>query len=115
MASFNWLETPKQVVCVTCGTSAEQRGFVDMIADVDVRNMDNSIVGNIDICICGSCLEQAARLVGSASKKETDDLVAEVIDSRNQIETLKDEIGALNQRHYNFVDKLSESTKEMLN
>lgn len=86
-----------------------------MIADVDVKNPMGEITGNIDIVMCALCLEQAARMVGSATKQETDELVQKAIEAKNEAETLRDEVAAWTQRHFNLVDKLSQDTKEKLN
>lgn len=82
-----------------------------MLADVDVRNPMGEIVGNVDVIMCGNCMEQSARMVGSATKAETDELVQEIVDLKNQERTLKDEISSWTQRYYTLIDKLSEEEK----
>ena len=114
LASFNWVKTPPYGVCATCGASENARGFVDMIASVDVVRENHQIAGNIDVVICASCLEQAARMVGSATAQETLDLAQEIIDRDNELIKVKDEVKAWTQRYQNLMDKLSEPTKEMI-
>jgi len=91
--------------------SQNDRGFVDCFSSVRITRGGIEVVGDVDVVMCGNCLEQAAQLVGSATRQQTEEITREAIELREENEKLKDEIGALNQRHYSLIDKLSETTK----
>lgn len=97
MADFNWVQGPPYGVCFGCGTSANDRGFIQTFTDVDVRQ-DGQVVGVADVFFCGNCIHAMGRLVGMATPQETEDFAKREYDLVNENEKLKDEIAAWQQR-----------------
>lgn len=114
MAEFYWVQAPEFGGCTTCGSSSSDRGFVHCFAEVNIKR-GVEIVGNVDIIICGYCLEQAARLVGSATNQETMDMAQRMMDLDAENFKLKDEVAARDQRYQNLLDRLSEPDKVLGN
>lgn len=102
MAEFFWKETHPQG-CTICMNSSSPRGLVDMVGDVNVVRDGYEITGVVDIIVCGTCLEQAARLVGCASQKEVEDFAYRELELMNQLEKAKDEAHAERQKHEQFI------------
>jgi len=97
MAEFQWLQGPPYGVCFGCGTSADDRGFVQTFTDVDVKQ-NSEIVGVADVFFCGNCLHSMGRLVGMATPQETEDFALREFDLVTELEKAKDEIQAWQQR-----------------
>src|SRR6266516_7199508 len=90
MAEFVWSQSV-DAGCPLCGTSADERGFVDGIADTILRNSYGEISGLVNITICAHCLEQMARMVGCSSQSETQIMTQKVIEMEEELEKTKDE------------------------
>ena len=87
MAEFGWTQGPAHGVCVVCGTSANDSGFVDMIGDTLVHPRDGGeISGEVRMIFCATCVLTASRLVGGASPTEVDELTKEIVDLRETVE-----------------------------
>ena len=97
MPEFLWLQGPPHGVCFGCGTSANDRGFVQTFADVDVR-MDGEIVGIADVFFCAHCIYAMGNLVGTATPQETEEFARRELELINENEKLKDEILSWQQR-----------------
>lgn len=100
MAQFQWVQYPANGWCLSCMASTNDRGFVDMIGEALAKREDGSeeVVGVYDVHYCGHCIEQAAKLVGCASAKEVEELVFSSVEKDEEIEKLKDEVQAWQQR-----------------
>ena len=95
MTEFNWVESPPWGVCTTCGTSADPKGFVDVIAETAIRDgAGGDIVGVVDVVFCATCIEQIGNRVGMASRKETEEFAYKQLELEQQVEKLKDEVQA---------------------
>jgi hypothetical protein len=70
-AEFFWKDSHPQG-CVVCMAATSPRGFVDMVGDINVVRDGYEITGVVDMIVCGTCLEQAARLVGCATQQEVE-------------------------------------------
>lgn len=101
-----WTEAPKSGCCPTCGSSVNPRGFVDMISDVDVMREGIGIVGVLDLTLCATCLEQASRMVGCASRDEVYAMAERELELLNELEKVKDEVQSERQKHEQFVENL---------
>lgn len=104
MAEFFWAATPRFGTCLTCGTSVNDRGFIDMVSDTVMRTEAGEINGVVDMILCANCILQASRLVGGAMPNEVDDLVHENISKTDECEKLKDEIKAWQERFEQVVN-----------
>lgn len=82
-----------------------------MIADTTIRNGNDEIIGVVDVVICGTCMEQGARIVGSATRQETDDLVQRVVTAEEENEKLKDEAASWQARYLAVIDLVSQGVK----
>ena len=98
MAQFLWKQYPDEGACVTCGSATNPRGFVDFISEVNVMRNDNTIAGVIDVIVCATCLEQAAGVIGSPTKQESEDWAHQEKAYQEAIEKLKDEVAAWQSR-----------------
>ena len=101
MAQFFWHATPPFGTCLACGTSANDRGFVDTLAEVNVRagmEQESELIGIASAIFCASCLEQMGRLVGLATPNETEGFAHRELELVNENEKLKDEIQSWQQR-----------------
>jgi hypothetical protein len=98
MTEFNWKARPDEGNCILCMSHQNDRGFVDMIGEVHVKNDHREIVGVVDILICANCLEQAAVLVGSPTAKMSGEMAYREAELLTEIEKLKDEVQAWQQR-----------------
>lgn len=112
MAEFNWHQGPPYGVCFGCGTSANDRGFVQTFTDVDVKQ-DETIVGVADVFFCGNCLHAMGRLVGMATPQETEDFARREFDLLEQNEKLKDEVSAWQQRFVEFANLSAEDYDQL--
>src|ERR1051326_8454453 len=101
MSEFRWMES-YPTGCVLCGEASNRYGFVDMIADVAVFRDPSEITGYVDVVICASCLEQAARNVGCATRKEVEDLAHKEIELLNELEKTRDEVVSERQKYEQF-------------
>lgn len=97
MAEFNWVNTPPYGVCFGCGTSANDKGFVQTFTDVDVLQ-NGQVVGIADVFFCANCLYAMGRLVGTATPQETEEFARKELELVTEIEKLKDEIYSWQQR-----------------
>lgn len=71
-----------------------------MIGDINVTvDGGNQITGIVDMIVCASCMEQGARLVGSATKQETMDFAYRELELRDELEKTKDEVKSWMQRY----------------
>jgi hypothetical protein len=115
MAEFTWVKTPPEGVCTTCGSSEAKDGFVNCYGETHVRRQDRSISGTVDLVVCADCLRNAAALVGSMSKKDSEHLIQNVYDRDQENAKLRDEVQAWQDRYKNLVDNLSTKAKETVN
>ena len=106
MAEFTWSPSV-DAGCPLCGTSVDERGFVDGIADTLVKNVYGEVTGLVNITICAHCLEQMARMVGCMSKHETMEMAQRVMDTEEELEKTKDEVQSWTQRYQQLLDNLS--------
>lgn len=104
MPEFNWVQGPPYGVCFGCGTSANDRGFVQTFADVDVRQ-DGQIVGVADVFFCSNCLFAMGRMVGMATPQETEDFARRELELLEKNEKLADEVEAWSQRFDTMMDE----------
>jgi hypothetical protein len=114
MAQFNWVSVPPNGPCVACGGSVNDRGFVDMIGEVVVKNSEGEFQGVADVYYCATCIEQASRIVGCATRDEVAEFAYREVDLLDQNEKLKDEVESWKQRHENLISNLSEDFKSQL-
>ena len=103
MADFFWKESVDQG-CVVCSNSVCDRGFVDMVGDINVVRDGYEITGVVDMIVCGTCLEQAARRVGCASRSEVEDFAYRELELIKELEKTKDEVLAERQKHEQFLE-----------
>jgi hypothetical protein len=80
------------------------RGFVDMVGDINVVRDGYEITGVVDMIVCGTCLEQAARLVGCAAQQEVENFAYREMELVAELEKTKDEVAAERQKHDQFLD-----------
>ena len=104
MAEFLWKATPPYGVCNSCGTSASDKGFVDMIGDVTVKSDAGDITGYVESIYCGACIEQAARLFGCVTKAESEEFAYRENDMKMELTKTKDELAAWQQRFLNMAN-----------
>jgi len=90
--------------CLACGTQQNDRGFVDMIGEVNVTRDGFEITGVVDVVYCANCLEQAARLIGSASLDEVNNWSHKEYEYIQNQDKLKDEIAAWQQRMFQLAN-----------
>lgn len=107
MADFLLTDAPAYGVCLTCGTAQHRDGFVDLIAETNIRRENLDIAGNVDIVLCADCITQAARLVGCNTKQEADSLSEMLTEEKKRHEIAADEASAWQQRYENLVEILS--------
>jgi len=89
-------------------SATNDRGFVDLMGTVTlVEEGGTAVTGVVDVYYCGDCLEQAAKLIGSASKAEVESLVFDSVEKDNEIEKLKDEVQAWQQRFETMVSQIT--------
>lgn len=100
MAVFDWVATPAHGGCLTCGTSQNDKGFVNLHSEVTLRRdgFDTEITGFADLVLCADCMLQAARLVGAATPAETTAFAERELELVEENEKLKDEIKAWQER-----------------
>lgn len=97
MPEFLWINTPPYGVCFGCGTSANDRGFIQTFTDVDVKQ-NGEIVGIADVFFCGDCIHAMGRMVGMATPQETEDFARRELELVEKQDKLADEILAWQQR-----------------
>jgi hypothetical protein len=109
MAQFIWKAYPDSGSCLACMSASNDRGFVDLIGETTLKRGEDSqeVVGVVDVYYCGSCIEQAARLVGSASREEVEKFAYDQVEKDKQIERLKDEVSAWQQRFETMVGNMT--------
>lgn len=98
MAEFHWHQTPPHGFCIACATSVSQKGFIDLIADVPLRQ-GTDIVGVVDVVLCASCIDQIGRMVGMASRDETEKFAYRELALTEENEKLKDEVQSWMERY----------------
>jgi hypothetical protein len=86
-----------------CMNSTSPRGFVDMVGEVNVIRDGYEITGVVDMIVCGTCMEQACRLVGCASQQEVENFAYRELELMTQLDKAKDEAHAERQRHEQFI------------
>lgn len=92
MTDFFWVDREQiHQSCVTCGSNIEPRGYVNLLAEITVHIPNYEAPGRIDLILCAKCLEQAARLVGSASQQDTLDLANRVIEAEKKAEIARND------------------------
>lgn len=106
IAEFVW-QPSVDAGCPLCGTSADERGFVDCIADTLVRNPYGEVTGVVNITLCAHCIEQISRMVGCTPRHETLELTEASLNLANDNEKLRDEVQAWSQRYQMLLDNLS--------
>lgn len=99
MPEFRWTEGPEKGSCLGCGASACERGFVNMIGEVNITRDGYEITGVADAIYCAHCLEQSSRYVGCASRDEVEAFSYEQKRNEEEIVKLKDEVQAWTQRY----------------
>jgi hypothetical protein len=97
LSNFLWVQGPPYGVCFGCGTSASDRGFVQTWTDVDVKQ-NGTIVGVADVFFCANCIYAQGRMVGMSTPQETEEFARREIDLNEQLDKLKDEIQAWQQK-----------------
>lgn len=105
---FNWSGTPRFGSCATCGRSELDAGFVDLIGETVARNPVNGDGFVVDLILCANCVKEAARLVGCATPVEVNDLVHQKIADDEEIQKLKDEAAAWQDRFLELVNLTGE-------
>lgn len=103
MTEFNWHLAPPWGSCFGCGTSSNDRGFIQTFADVDVTG-NGEIVGVADVHFCADCIFAMGKLVGMATPQETEDFARRELELVNDAEKLKDEIASWQQRFLQMAD-----------
>ncbi len=98
MPQFEWSNTPRYGGCIGCGTSANDKGFVDTFAETNVRRDEFEITGVVDVIFCADCVLQMSRMVGAATPAETEAFAQREFDLLQDNEKLKDEIAGWQQR-----------------
>lgn len=114
MPEFSWNNAPRYGTCLTCGTSSSDGGFIDTFVEVEVKNDMGEIKGVVDAIFCSSCIVQAARLAGSATRQEVEELVYQIVEKDEQIEKLKDEVSAERARFDVFVNATGDELRAFL-
>jgi hypothetical protein len=104
MAEFNWVAAPPYGTCLSCGSSQNDRGFVDTFAEVNIRRDGHEITGVADAVFCAQCIEQMGQRVGMASKTQVDEFAYRELEKDQEAEKLADEVKAWQERF----DALSE-------
>ncbi len=112
MAEFRWVIAPDHGVCNACGTSTNDRGFVNFIGDVVVRSPEGDVTGIVDAYYCGGCLEQASRYVGCASRADVQAMSYAELEVSRELEKTRDEVKAWQQRHETLLGNLSDTALE---
>lgn len=112
MPEFLWVQGPPYGVCFGCGTSANDRGFVQTFTDVDVRR-DGEIVGIADVFFCANCLFSMGRMVGMADPQETEEFARKEFELLAEQEKLKDEIFAWQQRFVEISNLAAEDFEKL--
>lgn len=107
MAMFIFKETPTYGACVTCGASQNPKGFIDMIAEVDITRENKQIVGNVDVVICSDCLEQAAEQIGCTGPEKSFAMAWNNSELEAALEKASDEAHSWQQRYENLVEIMS--------
>lgn len=102
-----WNEYPKWGTCITCGSSANADGFVDLIAETKIVRESYNIVGTVDIVLCADCLTFASRQIGCIPKKEAEDLRLSYLDCLERYDKVADEAHSWQQRYENLVEIMS--------
>lgn len=98
MADFNWLIAPPHGTCLSCGSSQNDRGFVDTFAEVNIMRDGYEIAGIADAVFCAHCIEQMGNRVGMASSRDVEGFAYRELELTAEIEKLKDEIQAWQER-----------------
>lgn len=99
-----WIETPPYGACITCGTSSNIRGFVDLIAEVDITRENHRMIGNVDVILCSDCITQAARQVGCVPAEEAEAMSWNISELTDAVEKAEDEAASWQQRYENLVE-----------
>jgi hypothetical protein len=105
MAEFTWVPAPPYGTCLSCGTSQNDRGFVDTFAEVNVKNEAGEIVGVVDAVFCAQCIEQMGNRVGMASKAETEAFAYRELGLVGENDQLKDEVKSWQERFDTIVSE----------
>jgi hypothetical protein len=99
VAQFFWkAHTTAGKMCILCMSQENARGFVDMVSDVLLYRDGQEVSGIADVWLCANCLEQAARMVGSATKDETMEMAFAINERDEIIKKREDEIQAWQMR-----------------
>lgn len=77
-----------------------------MIGDINVVRDGYAITGVVDMVVCASCIEQAAKHVGSATQEEVAEFAYVERDILRENEMLRDAVKAEQERHEQFVQNL---------
>lgn len=112
MPEFQWLQGPPHGSCFGCGTSSNDKGFVQTFADVDVMQ-NGEIVGYADVYFCANCLYAMGNLVGTATPAETEAFARRELDLIEETEKLKDEIMAWQQRFVQMSNLSSDDFEQL--
>lgn len=107
MAQFRLVPTPPFGTCLTCGTSADAVGFVDLVATTKVVRDSYEITGDVDVVLCSACVEQASNMVGAISISESEKLYEDLTNTRVQYAKAADEAASWQQRYENLVEIMS--------
>ncbi len=116
MAEFIWRPAPLYGTCLACGTSVNDRGFVDTFADVEVRMEGTTeIVGITDAVFCASCIEQMGNRVGMASAKEVEEFAYRELEKDTELVKVKDEVKSWSDRFEIIVsDSFSDQVRKVI-
>lgn len=112
MAQFLWVNAPAHGVCNACGSSVNDRGFVDMIGEVKIMSPEGDVTGIADVYYCATCLEQASRYVGCASRDEVEKFAYREIELVEELDKTRDEVKSWQERHANLINNLSDDFKQ---
>lgn len=105
MTEFFWTPTPREGLCVVCGTATLDAGFVDMVGDTIAfsrEGMEHNVV--VDMIVCARCIRQAATKVGCADPGQVEEFAYREKQLEEENQKLKDEIQAWQERFLAMVN-----------
>lgn len=85
-------------------SAVNDRGFVDFIGDVVMKNQFGEGVGKVDVVLCANCLETAGTLVGGVTKDKAAEWGYREAELTMEVDKLKDEVQAWQERFVNIAN-----------